>query len=260
MTKKGLDRMDSPTLCTAKKRNGGKCLNYAIRGAKVCRYHGGSAPQVRAAAQVRILMASDLAAKKLVDLMQSEKVDDRVKLAAAKDLLDRANLAGKQALEVTVEQPRSFEDWVGDAVVELDVVPDETIEAYNALPAGDLDVEDAEVVGEDEDDEEDGEPPIQNRHDRKVFSDSAPPDPRRKTRRQQELEAEEAEALAERDRRESFNKANKRREAFLLALDAGATHEDAAEAGRRAAEGIKPEPFRRERRRARVSTADISRD
>ncbi len=81
--------------------------------------HGGSAPQVRAAAQVRILMASDLAAKKLVDLMQSEKVDDRVKLAAAKDVLDRANLAGTQNVEIGVTK-RDFSDVTADVVMDLD--------------------------------------------------------------------------------------------------------------------------------------------
>lgn len=119
MTKKGLDRMDSKTLCTASRRNGEQCLNYAIKGATVCRMHGGSAPQVRRAAQVRILMASDLAAKKLVELMTSNKVDDRVKLAAAKDLLDRANLAGTQNVEVGVTQ-RTFMDFVGDALVDVE--------------------------------------------------------------------------------------------------------------------------------------------
>lgn len=141
MTKKGMDRMESRTVCTAKRRNGEQCLNYAIRGAKVCRMHGGSAPQVRAAAQVRILMASDLAAAKLVDLMQSPTVDDRVKLAAAKDLLDRANLAGTQNVEIGVTQ-RDFSDVSADVVMDLvDMGDDE------------LNIVVAEVVEDDEEDD-----------------------------------------------------------------------------------------------------------
>ena len=124
MTKKGMDRMQSGTVCTAKRRNGEPCLNYAVQGAKVCRMHGGSAPQVRAAAQVRILMASDLAAKKLVDLMQSPTVDDRVKLSAAKDLLDRANLAGTQNVEIGVTK-RDFSDVTADVVLDLDMGEDD---------------------------------------------------------------------------------------------------------------------------------------
>lgn len=143
MTKKGMDRMESGTVCTARRRNGEPCLNYAIRGAKVCRLHGGSAPQVRAAAQVRILMASDLAAKKLVDLMQSPTVDDRVKLSAAKDLLDRANLAGTQNVEIGVTK-RDFSDVTADVVMDLDMDEED-----------DPNVVVAEIVPDDEDDDED---------------------------------------------------------------------------------------------------------
>lgn len=143
MTKKGMDRMESKTVCTAKRRNGEPCLNYAIRGAKVCRMHGGSAPQVRAAAQVRILMASDLAAKKLVDLMQSPTVDDRVKLSAAKDLLDRANLAGTQNVEIGVTK-RDFSDVTADVVMDLDWDGDDSESA---------DIVIAEVVEDDDEDD-----------------------------------------------------------------------------------------------------------
>lgn len=39
--------------CTARKRTGDQCGAYAVKGATVCRMHGGSAPQVRQAARVR---------------------------------------------------------------------------------------------------------------------------------------------------------------------------------------------------------------
>lgn len=39
--------------CTARKSNGEPCKNWAVKGATVCRNHGGSAPQVRAAAARR---------------------------------------------------------------------------------------------------------------------------------------------------------------------------------------------------------------
>lgn len=38
-----------------------RCCNYAIRGAEVCRHHGGSAPQVRAAAAARVILAEEVA-------------------------------------------------------------------------------------------------------------------------------------------------------------------------------------------------------
>ncbi|MGN7964910.1 HGGxSTG domain-containing protein [Microbacterium sp. 22179] len=156
---KGLeDRKHSGTLCTATRRDGTPCTNFALTASSVCRMHGGSAPQVRRAAQVRILMASDLAARKMVELMSNPKVDDRVKLAAAKDLLDRANLAGTQNIEVGVTK-RTFEDFIGDAII--DVEEDE--DGYEPLPAiPDEVIEDANVV--------DDEPPL-NRHDRAMLAE-----------------------------------------------------------------------------------------
>ncbi|WP_405216001.1 HGGxSTG domain-containing protein [Agrococcus sp. Ld7] len=47
------DLMKTETRCSARRKSGGACRNYAIRGATVCRMHGGAAPQVKAAAQVR---------------------------------------------------------------------------------------------------------------------------------------------------------------------------------------------------------------
>jgi hypothetical protein len=40
--------------CTAHRTNGTPCGAWAIRGGFVCRMHGGSAPQVRAAAHRRL--------------------------------------------------------------------------------------------------------------------------------------------------------------------------------------------------------------
>jgi hypothetical protein len=41
--------------CSAHCADGGPCANYAVRGATVCGVHGGRAPQVKAAAEQRIL-------------------------------------------------------------------------------------------------------------------------------------------------------------------------------------------------------------
>jgi hypothetical protein len=37
--------------CVAHKKTGEQCLKAAIRGAAVCRFHGGSAPQVQSKAR-----------------------------------------------------------------------------------------------------------------------------------------------------------------------------------------------------------------
>ena len=45
--------MNTNRKCTGRKANGDPCGNYALRGATVCRKHGGAAPQVAARAAVR---------------------------------------------------------------------------------------------------------------------------------------------------------------------------------------------------------------
>lgn len=54
-----------PTQCAAHARSGRQCRQPAIPGGTVCHYHGGSAPQVRAAAARRI--EADIAANVLAD-------------------------------------------------------------------------------------------------------------------------------------------------------------------------------------------------
>lgn len=135
MTKKNSsDLMHADTRCTARRRNGEPCRNWAMLGTNVCRMHGGAAPQVRRRAQQRILEASDKAAARLVEIMQDPKVPYAVQLAAARDLLDRAQLAGKQEIEMGVTVSlleRNIEaafvyDLDDDAVTELPDEPDDT--------------------------------------------------------------------------------------------------------------------------------------
>ena len=52
--------------------------------------HGGSAPQVKAAAQARLRAMVDPALGVLEDAMRNRKKDMRAALAAAKEVLDRA--------------------------------------------------------------------------------------------------------------------------------------------------------------------------
>ncbi len=83
-------------------------------------------------------MSADAAAAKLIEMIHSKKVDDRTKLLAVKDLLDRANLGGTQNIEVGVTK-RTFEDIVADVAMDLDWDADD-----------DANVIDAEVVEFDE--------------------------------------------------------------------------------------------------------------
>lgn len=104
--------------CVAHRKNGERCKAYAIRGGTVCGKHGGSAPQVKAKAQQRILAAADGAAAKLVALMQDKNVPAQVQLAAARDLLDRAGITSARAFEVEVTA--KYEQVLTEVVYDLD--------------------------------------------------------------------------------------------------------------------------------------------
>lgn len=140
------DRMEAETRCKARRRNGSPCKNYAIKGAAVCRLHGGAAPQVRAAAQVRLLMASDNLMASLLKIADDESIPVQVRLAAIRDGLDRANIVGTQQVAIELGVKPDWEqrlvdagavrrveiDWegVGEDVVDAEIV--ETPEEHTA--------------------------------------------------------------------------------------------------------------------------------
>jgi hypothetical protein len=68
--------------CTARKTNGEPCAAWAMRGATVCRVHGGSARQVRAAATERL--ALDVANRLAIPVTTTAS-------DALQDALDRVN-------------------------------------------------------------------------------------------------------------------------------------------------------------------------
>ena len=118
------NRMRVETRCSAHRKNGAVCRNYAIRGGNVCRMHGGGAPQVRRRAQERILAAADGAAARLIEFMNDRRVPWPVRLTAARDLLDRAGLNPKTT--VAVEVPvwaRGMDDLVVDGIVSQETPP-----------------------------------------------------------------------------------------------------------------------------------------
>jgi hypothetical protein len=78
--------------CTAHTTRGKPCNGPAVTGTGVCRVHGGSAPQVIAAARRRILAAADPVAARLIEIATSKTTVPRDAIVAARDLLDRAGL------------------------------------------------------------------------------------------------------------------------------------------------------------------------
>ncbi len=98
--------------CTAhSSQSGQQCRANAIRGGTVCVTHGGAAPQVKAKALERIQGAADQVAGELVRLAMHAD-SESVRVAAARDLLDRAGLTAKQLIEqeVTVHESDSLLD------------------------------------------------------------------------------------------------------------------------------------------------------
>ena len=88
--------------CTAKaKSTEHQCKNAPIHGATVCRYHGAGAPQVKAAAARRVLEELvDPALIALRDIVNDRTIPEAVRLAAAKDILDRTGYRPPTQVEV----------------------------------------------------------------------------------------------------------------------------------------------------------------
>ena len=134
----------------------GRCLRPGAFGGTTCRNHGGTAPQVLAKAREAMQLSAFhnyLNTQGLADSAENEQV----RLNANKDLLDRAGLSAKTAVEIEVG-PKPQEPWeqlFGDVMHETkahyearkrgEVPP---APAASALPPTDREILDAEVVDE----------------------------------------------------------------------------------------------------------------
>ena len=87
--------------CSAKsKRTGTPCTMPAIAGGRVCRMHGGAAPQVQASARERLMALQPKAIRTLDALLDA--VDfPTVQLGAAKDVMDRTEGKATETLQIS---------------------------------------------------------------------------------------------------------------------------------------------------------------
>lgn len=94
-----------PGRCTghASDGSGRPCKRFPVRGTNVCPSHGAGAPQVVAAARLRILEHADEVAAALVRLALSEKTPPAVRVTAARDLLDRADLGATRKVDLRTD-------------------------------------------------------------------------------------------------------------------------------------------------------------
>lgn len=118
--------------CTAKARSTGEqCKNPPIKGATVCRMHGGSAPQVKKKAQERLdEMADSTTANIQQDIEElhnafesAETPDDKVALIREirqcwKIILDRTGHGPTEKREVTGAEGGPLEITLNETVVE----------------------------------------------------------------------------------------------------------------------------------------------
>ncbi len=96
-----MKRKDGLTCTGTSKQTKERCGNPPIKGGKVCKFHGGAAPQVKAAGARRVL--EELVGPALVEMaaiLNDEKTPAAVKLGAIKDILDRTGFKPVQQLEV----------------------------------------------------------------------------------------------------------------------------------------------------------------
>lgn len=127
-TKAGL--LPAPVKCSAHNRRGDPCGLAPVKGARVCHKHGGSAPQVRRAAEARLLVNVDVLMQELLRIALCAE-SEAVRLAAVRDALDRAGVGRNREVDLVV---KPWQDNIEGLIVDL------------PAPAYDDDIVDAEVV------------------------------------------------------------------------------------------------------------------
>lgn len=91
--------------CTGTNAQGERCRNFAIKGGRVCKFHGGATRHVKEAARIRVEMASDRLMGKLIEIAYDDNRPASVQLDAIKDSLNRAGLSKPAQVEVGPIKP-----------------------------------------------------------------------------------------------------------------------------------------------------------
>lgn len=89
---------------------------HSVPGARVCRMHGGSAPQVLAAAGERIKALAPRAVEVLEAFLDDDDEAGPLRLAAARDILDRAGYKPRDKVDVNVQTVKSIDGPAWEAV------------------------------------------------------------------------------------------------------------------------------------------------
>lgn len=119
------------------KRTGEPCGNWAMQGQEVCRMHGGSTGASRRKAAARIEASLDRAAAAVVKLMEDDATPHGIKLAAARDLLDRGGLGVAAQAETQaapwqmILQSIIVTERSGEAAQNDDVIQGQVVDSQN---------------------------------------------------------------------------------------------------------------------------------
>ncbi len=103
--------------CHAHRKTGTQCKNNAIPGGFVCRFHGGSAPQVKRKALERLNELVDPAIDEYVTLLKCEQ--PATVLNTVKDILDRTGHKPTERQEITNYTPEDVETLANLDDIEL---------------------------------------------------------------------------------------------------------------------------------------------
>lgn len=139
--------------CRAKNAAGNPCGKYAIKGGSVCPTHGGSAPQVKKRAALRLLAMVEPALVELQEVVM-QNVHLPSKVAAIRTVLERAGDEAIGALKQKVA------DQDSRPVINIGIKVggiDKPIVSVGMLPKPNVDIEadvqEGEIVGDDETDD-----------------------------------------------------------------------------------------------------------
>lgn len=87
-------------LCHATTRDGEPCKSPCVTGMKVCRMHGGSSPQAKRKARLRLAELVDPAIATLARIMVDQTAKESDRIRAADSVLDRAGWGRSTSVEV----------------------------------------------------------------------------------------------------------------------------------------------------------------
>jgi hypothetical protein len=144
------DRRCTATYGPSNEWRGQRCVALSIRGGRVCMGHGGRLPDVRKAAHQRLLQAADPAAARLVHIaLKKRNVEDKDRIRAITEILDRAGIQGKQTIELELKPWQELLQRLGGQLPSAEGDEDSAIQLVQGV---DYEVHDEEEELDDLDD------------------------------------------------------------------------------------------------------------